>query len=60
MTTNYQPASIFRRIYNGMLDAREREANRHIDRALRAMNLDALIERGLKRDRIAGQRFVLY
>jgi hypothetical protein len=60
MTKSYKPASIFRRIYNGMLEARQREANRHINRALRMMDDDALIARGLKRDRLAQQRFNLY
>jgi hypothetical protein len=57
MTKNFKPASIFRRIYSGMLEAREREANRHINRALRMMDDDALITRGLKRDSLAGRRF---
>jgi hypothetical protein len=60
MTKNLKPASIYRRIFNGMLEARQREANRHINRALQMMDDDALIERGLKRDRLAGQRFNLY
>jgi hypothetical protein len=60
MTTHYKSASIFRRIYNGMLEAREREANRHIDRVLRIMDQHTPSERGLKRDRLTGQRFHLY
>ncbi len=60
MTNKLKPASIFRRIYNGMLEAREREANRHINRALRMMDDDALNARGIKRDRLTGQRFNLY
>jgi hypothetical protein len=60
MMKNHQPASIFRRIYDSMLEARQREANRHINRALQMMDDGALVERGLKRDRLTGQRFHIY
>jgi hypothetical protein len=60
MTTNYKQASIFRRIYDGVLEARTREANRHMERVLSMMDQNILSERGLKRDRKTGQRFHLY
>jgi hypothetical protein len=60
MTKTQKPASIFRRILNGMLEAREREANRHINRALQMMDDDALMARGLKLDRLTGRRITLY
>ena len=60
MTKTYQPASILRRIYDNMIEARQREANRHINRALQMMDDQALAERGLKRDRISGQRYNIY
>ena len=59
MNKNAKPVSIYHRIFNGMLEARQREANRHINRALRMMDDDALIARGLKRDRIVGQFYNL-
>jgi hypothetical protein len=60
MTTNYKAASIFRRIYDGVLEAREREANRHMERVLSMMDQNVINERGLKRDRKTGQRFHIY
>ena len=60
MTKTYQPASIFCRIYDNMIEARQREANRHINRALQMMDDQALAERGLKRDRISGMRYNIY
>ncbi len=55
MTMNRKPASIFRRIYNNVLEARAREANRHINRTLKMMGDDGLNARsfntmGLNRD----------
>ena len=60
MTKRFKPASIFRRVWDNMLEARAREADRHINRALRMMDDEALLKRGLQRDRITGQRFHLY
>lgn len=53
MTKNKKPVSIYLRIFHGMLEARQREASRHINRALQMMDDDRLMERGLKRDRVA-------
>ena len=60
MTNKLKSGSIFRRIYNGAIEAREREAGRHMDRVLSMMDQNILNERGLQRDRKTGQRFHLY
>lgn len=54
-----KPASIFRKMLNRMIEARAREASRHINRALKAMDDEGLIERGIERGRNHNQRFNL-
>lgn len=57
MTKMHKPASIFRRIYDRMYEARAREANRHINSALRMLDDEALNSRGLKRSPLTSRHF---
>ena len=56
MTKIVKPASVFRRIFSRMFEARAREANRHINRALRMMDDETLNARARKHDSLTAAR----